>query len=158
VRFQVAPANDSPVGRTYLFKHAVEYIWTVELQELGSAQKKSLNTRRTMEPRLVHYCPRAGTLYVSVRLRYQGDGCDKGGDTWTVQGSRDDRWLNASRANDMTALAIAIGLATLSGMGAYYANKPAFGWLDYIALIAWGVGVDQAKNFVQILDKTSGKG
>jgi hypothetical protein len=47
--------------------------------------------------------------------------------------------------------------ASVTGLATYYFGKYAFGSVsDYIALLGWGAGVGQTKNFIQQLGKTSG--
>lgn len=154
VRFEIAPKND-PAGAYYHFKHGIEYTWSIEFDKGETGNRKRLNTRRTREPRLVHYCPAPGRLYVRVSLRYGGEILEKEAkDSWKIGDSSEYGWMSLFRLNEMLALGIAFGLAAVSGMATFYFKNPVFGAIgDYLALFIWGAGVDQTKNLIQNIDR-----
>jgi len=169
IRFEVAP-TDRSLGRNYLFKHKLEYVWTLDFQKAGGRLRdllkknegmKQLTQGRTNEPCVVQYVPEPGTLRVSVSLRYNDKTLPNPIvlESLRIRRSREYGWLSAFRVNEVIAVVIAALAATLSGLMTYYLNKPAFGSLgDYITLFIWGAGVDQTKNFIQNLERPPDKG
>lgn len=171
IRFEIAP-TDPRLGNNYLFKHKVEYDWVLYFKEEDHfwsriwtriwkkpENKMPLTQPITMEPRLVQYVPRAGTLYVSVGLRYLGGSSDNAAVlVLRIQRSSEYGVTSAFRFTEVAALVIATLFALVSGLAAYYFGKHGFGSIgDYIALFLWGAGVDQTKNFLQNLERTSGR-
>lgn len=154
IRFEVAPRNRK-LGNNYLFKHKVRYLWTLTLEtERGITP---LTQPRTDEPRLVQYIPAAGRLYVSVVLQNEDESLRRVDcEPLRIEKSGEYGWMSAFRFNEVIALGIATIFALVSGLATFYAGKHAFGAIgDYIALFLWGAGVDQTKNFIQNLERTS---
>ncbi|MBI3374054.1 MAG: hypothetical protein HY017_20205 [Betaproteobacteria bacterium] len=159
IQFEIEPA-DRRLGNNYLFKHKIEYIWSLDFNQDGG-QRKPLTQRRTNVPRIVQYVPRPGELYVSVTLRYNDEQSQKSIELGPlrIQSSSEYGLLSAFRFNEITSLGISTVFAVVSGLATFYFGKPAFGSVgDYITLFIWGAGVDQTKNFIQHLERVSGPG
>ena len=155
IQFEIAP-NNRMFGNNYLFKHKAEYLWSLVLETNG--EKNPLTQPRTNEPRLVQYVPGPGKLYVSVTLRHGTKSSQRADcEPLPIQKSSEFGWKSAFQFNEVTALGIASVFAVISGLATFYFGKHGFGSVgDYIALFLWGAGVDQTKNFIQNLERTSG--
>lgn len=167
IRFEIAPTNRK-LGNNYLFKHKVDYDWLLHFEEEDhfwsrlwkkAENRMPLTQPTTQEPRLVQYVPRAGKLHVSVTLRYLDESIENAAlMALPIQRSSEYGVLSAFRFTEVAALVIATMFAVVTGLAAYYFGKHGFGSIgDYIALFLWGAGVDQTKNFLQNLERTSGR-
>jgi hypothetical protein len=156
IQFEVEPL-DAKLGKNYLFKHNLVYEWSFLLRTEGG-QTIPLSQPRTNEPRVVQFVPAPGTLYVSVTLWHGAKPSPRTDrEPLTIGKSSEFGWRGAFRFNELTALGIGTLFAIVSGLATFYIGKPAFGTAgDYIALFLWGAGVDQTKNFLQNLERTSG--
>ena len=157
--------DDPSLGDNYLFKHKLSYVWVFQLEphqswlsKIIKGQKESLPLMpSTNEPRVVQYAPGPGKLTASVEAKYKGDNFSilmvK---ELKIGKSRDFRWQRAFESTEIWALAIASVIGLLTGLSSLYLNNPTFGSAkDYLGLFFWGVGADQAKNFIQILQSYS---
>ena len=158
ILFELAPQPPA-FGRNYLFKHGIEYTWVLDFTKAGETKPRQLARRVTMEPRVAQFVPDAGTLRLSVSMRFDGSPArqlDLG--ERTVHKSADYGFSSAFRFSDLCAFFIAMLFASITGLATYYFGKPAFGAIaDYIALFVWGAGIDQTKNFIQNIDKAVGR-
>jgi hypothetical protein len=69
------------------------------------------------------------------------------------------RWQQAFGKMELLATGLTIGLAIATGLSTYWVNNLTFGSAsDYLSLLLWGAGADQAKNFVQLLGGSTGAG
>jgi hypothetical protein len=69
-----------------------------------------------------------------------------------VRKSLDVGFLRGLEVTEWCALSVAMLLALVSGVLTFYFKNPIFGSVqDYLTLFLWGVGIDQAKNFLQAL-------
>ncbi|MEE8606830.1 MAG: hypothetical protein V3S55_04450 [Nitrospiraceae bacterium] len=155
IEFEVAPV-DRKLGNNYLFKHGLEYRWTLEIeteQDKKKGQPRKLLTKDTSEePRIIQYVPLTGDLYVSVQLRRKDDPADVVAldDALPIASSGEVGWASAFSFVEVMALAIAAILAVVSGLGTFYFDEAVFGSVkDYIALFIWGAGVDLMKYSIQ---------
>jgi hypothetical protein len=152
VPFRIEP-EDPKLGDNFLFKHRITYWWELFLNG------KSFTQERTTEPRIVQYAPRSGNLTARVVLSYDGRTAKNAVElpAMPIRRSSDYGFLSIFRLADVAALFFAIVFASITGLATYYFGKYAFGSIsDYVALFVWGAGVDQTKNFIQQLGKTSG--
>jgi hypothetical protein len=155
IQFSIAMKPRS-LGNNYLFKHGLEYHWSLSFNQQES--KEILTRPVTKGPHLVQYVPQKGNLQVAVEL------CRKGvpakevimNEVFTIKASEDFGWRGAFRSAEVTALVIATLFAVVSGLASFYISNPTFGNIgDYITLFIWGAGIDQGKNFLQHLQKSS---
>jgi hypothetical protein len=158
IQFKVAP-KDRKLSNNYLFKHGLEYHWSLKLEIGGKLEE--LTNPVTEEPRLIQYVPIEGKLIVSVKLRHNDDYSDEVmiKKPLTIKSSSDFGWRGTLQFVEVTGIIIATLLALISGLATWYVGKPSFGNAgDYIALFLWGAGVDQTKNFIQHLERSSSTG
>jgi hypothetical protein len=156
--FKIRPAKPK-LGENFLFKHKLTYIWALQLVD-GSRDSKTVTEQRTNEPRVVQYAPKLGQYRMKVTLENEGERAKVSPSlVFTVKKSSDYGPQSILRFTDVAALGIATLFALITGLATYYFGKPAFGSItDYVSLFVWGAGVDQTKNFLQQLGKTSGTG
>ena len=61
-----------------------------------------------------------------------------------------------SLRTDLALLSLVLPWALVSGLWLFYVKQPTFGSVhDYMGLMAWGVGIDQGKNLVQLISSWS---
>ncbi|MDJ0945648.1 MAG: hypothetical protein QNJ30_19445 [Kiloniellales bacterium] len=177
IDFKVECAD--PLADTYLFKHGLEYEWTIDW---GGERLLKLITRSTV---VTQFIPKRDVeVKVGVLVRRGRDslriglppeepeaetGAEAPGEAaeplaWaarfkTHQTSAFDH-LWPTPTPELIGIAIALALALLTGLQSnVFAAALVGSWKEDLALIAWGVGADQTKNLLANLDSlTKGKG
>lgn len=162
IHFEIGPKDAPKLTNNYLFKHGVEYSWSLELEPSqwprGYRAKELLTRSTSDEPRIIQYVPHKGRLHIAVDL------CREGRCEATLQmakprpiaASGDFGWTSAFRFSGVAASIVAALFAIVSGLGTFYFDAAVFGTpQDYIALFIWGAGIDQTKNFIQNLEHVS---
>ena len=145
--------SDKSLSSNYLFKHGLEYQWTITITP-NRGEAFTLKPI-TQQPRVAQYSPKAGKMTAIVEVSWAYDAkniitIDRGG-PFEFRPSRDFGWWRGIQKVEWVSLLIAIAVALLSGISAFYLDNPAFGTAkDYVTLFLWGFGVDQGKNFIQI--------
>ena len=160
LRFDVVPADPWLRGN-YLFQHGLEYQWNIQvarntwfLERSKPAPEEAL-TPVTHEPRVLQYAPWPGRMTASVTLVFRDQEIELPSAKpahQEIDTSSVFRWRRAfSRMEYLSSfLALILGVAT--GLSTYYFGNATFGSAkDYLTLLLWGAGADQAKNFVQLL-------
>lgn len=159
IMFELEP-NDPELGDNYLFKHGLDFKWSIKFTENDNGSSEDDNvisedTAETHEPRLFHYVPRRGQIDVSVILvRGPRETLPINSllKKQSVGKSEEFRMRAAFQTAEILALGIALLVALLSGLQTLYFANPVFGSAkDYVALALWGFGVDQATNFIKLL-------
>jgi hypothetical protein len=154
----VVPADEN-LARTYLFLRGLQYEWTFALRSADG--KKTIlsppeNPSISQDPSTVVYADRAGTLMASVTLRYGLETLPSLGFEVNIGPSSDDTLVQKLARADVFSFAVAAIVAMASGLWLLYGKQPTFGSVqDYVGLMAWGVGVDQGKNLLQLLSSWS---
>jgi len=170
--------GDRALNETFLVKHGLQYEWTFTLNrkekwtlirnrkaatstptpastDNGKAATSTLTPIST-EPQVVQYAPWQGTITPSVTIRYNGETVQVGGAPLDIGKSREFRWQEGFETTEILAFVVAALTAIATGLYAFYSNNDFFGsFKDYLFLVGWGIGVDQTKNFVQILQTYS---
>lgn len=157
--FKLVTLQDPDLQRTYLVARGLIYEWEFVFE---AAQRRSFRRRkktetfpaRSAEPTVVVFAPGAGTLNVKVEARYEGSEpiSDKTTKPISIKPSDDFKIFASSERVDFTSFAIAGLIAVVSGLSLFYWRNAAFGTpQDYVNLFMWGIGVDQGKNLVQLL-------
>jgi hypothetical protein len=158
-------AAPGAVGHSFLFRHKVEFAWQftqapdLKWHEKARGRKpQPVNLApTTMGPSVIQYFPRRGQVEVSVKLSYEGDSFTLNPVPGpNIQDSSDFGLLDAFGRVEVVSWMVAAGAALATGLGTYYYKNPTFGsYQDYLALIMWGAGMDQGKNFLQALQAVS---
>jgi hypothetical protein len=162
--FEIAP-DAAELAENYLFKHKVRYDWELTVEpkrrkagaEGGESGKAITLLESTRQPRVIQYAPRPGTLTAKVTLRYRAESCSVSGSPVPIGASSDFAWMRAFGSVEVWAVALAGVAGVVTGLFVWYAGNATFGSMkDYISVFLWGAGVDQTKNFLQILQGYSG--
>ncbi len=177
IRFQVV-TSDADLESSFLFHHGLTWEWSWSFR--GAAPTADANATRavaainrmrramsgapatadrketTQGPWLVQFATGAGTLVAGVTVRRGTDTVKTAGPEVAVTDSREFGILQGFEEIEVWSTVIALLLALVSGLSAKYFNAPAFGTAsDYLTLVLWGVGVDQAKNAWQVFSTYS---
>jgi hypothetical protein len=159
MRFAVTP-NDQTLLDNYLFLHGLRYEWRLTLQKRilfwwVPATRDPL-TPVTDEPFVVQYAPRPGRLKATVTVRFGNRHMQHSAEQPILIGPSSVFGLpRAFNRMELLASGITLLLGVATGLSTYYVGNATFGAAkDYLSLFLWGVGADQAKNFVQLLSSS----
>lgn len=148
-RFELA-LDDAVLDDTFMAKKGMTANWHFELKPSGKDKAAIPWDTRSTGKRLLQFAPTKGTLQMSVTLSHE-DAQSK-----PIEGSIDfqspPRGLGsqAFALQQMVLVLIAGVIAFFSGLVMFYETNPSFGSIqNYLALLTWGVGVDQGKNLAQ---------
>jgi len=143
------------LNETYLFTHLLRFEWRFELdRELSPLSSEPL-IPVTSTPSVAQFSPDAGEWTVSAILVCDTkDGIDRAKVPRDVKVSLRKssavKLLGNLERSEWWGLAMAGLFALVSGLLTFYYKNPTFGTMqDYLTMFLWGVGVDQAKNFLQ---------
>ena len=160
----VVPA-DEELASMYLFLRGLQYEWTLALMSEDGKKMTFMsppeNPSISQDPSTVVYADRAGTLMASVTLspvtlEYDPRTLPSRGPEVKINPSPDDTLKQKLTTADVVSFLAAATVAMASGLWLLYGKQPTFGSVqDYVGLMAWGVGVDQGKNLLQLLSSWS---
>jgi hypothetical protein len=167
LRFELQ-VNDPILDRTYLFQHGLQFHWTLTFEYRRTwlripvqRSNKLLLTPLSTEPRVVQYVPRSGLLAVKVHvqngvLSFDTPGTDPAHGALKIATCADFGTFRGLAKVEMVSWALAAMIAVVTGLSTFYFKGPTFGsFQDYLTLFLWGAGVDQGKNFLQVLQTYS---
>jgi hypothetical protein len=154
--------KDRVLAESYLVSNILEYVWSFDLTASaeGSATAPHSTWSETLKsPRITQYMPFAGNLKISVKIRWPGadDGVkakelELTADPIDVGENSELGLVQSLDKSELVLLGIIFVITLLTGLPALYFGKPSFGsFMDYIAILAWAVGVDQGKNLIQLM-------
>lgn len=112
-------------------------------------------TDHTEGRKIVQFAPEAGMLQIKAIASHTSRlepivadlRIDRAGELGRLQGFA---------LSEGVLLAVSAGLAVLSGLSLYYADNAVFGsFKEYVALLTWGIGVDQGKSLIQTFQSLS---
>ncbi len=159
-----------PKANTFLFKHGLEYEWTIDWD--GERQLKPI-TRSTV---VTQFVPQEAEVKVGVIVRRGRESFsiglahdqDASGKVAFVEGSKTFKTAPTSAFKhlwptptpELIGIAIALILALVTGLQSdVFDTAVAGSWKEYLALFAWGIAADQTKNLLANLDSlTKGEG
>lgn len=141
-----------PKANTFLFKHGLEYEWTINC---GSRTLTPITRSTTV----TQFIPEVTEVKVSLVVR-------RGNKSFSVKDANDNaeikfttvetsrfRHLWPTGTPELIGIVIALSLAFLVGLQSdAFAEALEGSWKAYVALIAWGIGTDQTKNLLQNLN------
>jgi hypothetical protein len=156
--FFVVP-NDRSIATTFLFRHGLRYRWTFTPKLADGTPAPSFPGEST-EPSVVVYAGEAvAEIAATVTIEYEKAlpmptirSIKVKSDPVKIGSSPDTRFLQGFGRVEMVSWGLAGVIAMISGLWLLYAKNPTFGRPeDYLGLLAWGVGVDQGKNLIQVV-------
>jgi hypothetical protein len=155
--------DDPGVGESYLVSDILKYQWQFDLAQAhkpGRSRRKEPQSRRwtvaTNGPRVTQYAPFAGHLKVSVTIRrITAAGVEQielPALSVSVIENTELALVKALDGSELFLMGIIAAVALVTSIPALYLAKPTFGsFADYIAILAWAIGIDQGKNLVQLM-------
>jgi hypothetical protein len=159
IRLRVTTSDDY-LDNTVLFKHLLMFEWKITIPRdgrdwrwsaphswLGAPRRSETLSPHTTQPQVFQYSPLPGKLTPTVTIRKRGGGeIMVNRDSIAIGKSADFAWQRAFAATEMFAFVMASIAAIVTGLAAFYANKTSFGaFSDYLAIMVWGLSVDQTK-------------
>jgi hypothetical protein len=164
---------DSALAESYLVRHLIKYRWTFTLRgdhaSLTWRQRFANRIRpllkgtpssppskiwsQTLEgPRITQYAPHTGTLRVDLTMRWKTQELAVAPVDQTIQKNTELTLLKSLDSSEILLMFL-VALITLgTSLPALYFAKGTFGsFTDYVAILAWAIGIDQGKNLIQML-------
>lgn len=160
---------DPAIGESYLVANILKYQWHFKLKpESGEPKTWSVFVDG---PRITQYIPAPGMLEVAATLHWRVPDHDREAPAHplhvkVVENSEIKLSKNLDSTEVLLFLIIMV-IALVTSLSSLYLSKPTFGsFADYIAILAWAIGIDQGKNLIQLLkaypadgaDNHAGKG
>ncbi len=159
-RYQVV-FKDKKLDDDFIAKTRMEAHWSFMLQTEAKKPRwkvwqSSAPPPKTIEwstngqgKTLFQFAPEAGKLTTQVVLQHENGPSDAIQAEIDIQASSRTFWQRLLAVEQGMLVVVSAALALIGGLVLYYYSEPTFGtFKDYVALITWGVGVDQGKNFV----------
>jgi hypothetical protein len=162
IRLRVTTSDDY-LDKTVLFNHLLAFEWKIAIpldgrdwrwydprSWLTAPRLTETLSPHTTQPQGFQYSPLPGELKPNVAIRKRaGDVITVKRDSIAIGKSADFAWQRAFAATEVFAFVMASIAAIVTGLAAFYANKTSFGtFSDYLAIMVWGLSVDQAKTAV----------
>jgi hypothetical protein len=162
LRFELQVVDDSALNGTYIFQHGLQFHWTFTLEYKSGAPPQSFSlTPVSTEPRVVQYGPRPGQLTAKVQVKRDDDSFEVPANgapqkALSTAPSSEFGAFSGLAEVGIVSLIMAALIAVVTGLSTFYFKGPTFGsFQDYLSLFLWGAGVDQGKNFLQVLQTYS---
>jgi hypothetical protein len=155
--------DDPVIGESYLVTNVLKYQWHIHLAQVhkpGRSHRKEPQTRHwtvtTNGPRVTQYAPFAGQLKVGVTIRrITAAGLEQLELPALTVPVVENTELSLSKTlagSELFLMGIIAAIALVTSIPALYIAKPTFGsFADYVAILAWAIGIDQGKNLVQLM-------
>ncbi len=177
LRFELR-VHDSALNGAYLFQHGLQFQWTLTFEYKSSRLRKLMYKSKWLrkrvrpprtfslepvstEPRVVQYVPRSGRLTAKVEVKNVDDSFEVPAASLPLKAlsiapSSDFGTFKGLAHVEKISWAMAALIAVVTGLSTFYFKGPTFGsFQDYLSLFLWGAGVDQGKNFLQVLQTYS---
>jgi hypothetical protein len=158
LRFLLQFENQELAG-SHFVNNVLVYEWTFEFTpDQPSARMTRIDSPvRVNQPRVTMYVPAAGKLRVHARIFWPSRSeaeppLELEPRDFIIAPNQDLRLLGHLEASTvvhfgmMSAVAVATGLPTL-----YFDNATFGSYADYVKILAWGIGIDQGKNLIQLV-------
>jgi hypothetical protein len=149
---------DQALAESYLVNNLLTYEWHFTQTQAKAAQRTW--TVELSSPRVTQYVTSACQLAVKVSIRWQSNQVIQSAVLaplpLTVQKNRDLSFIrnfaNSTSLPDLLLLLLVTIVAIVTALPALYFSKATFGsFADYVAILAWAIGIDQGKNLIQLL-------
>ena len=161
--------EDALLAESYLVQNVLEYEWCFKLTvapkrfarkpEQPSERKSEPPTEWTVVvngPRITQYARSPGHLEVGVKIRWRDTGGaqvkEVGSLRVDVNHNTELSLLNHLDRSELLLMGIVTAMALGTSLPSLYFAKETFGaFADYMAILAWAVGIDQGKNLIQLM-------
>jgi hypothetical protein len=161
VRFSITTGRKQ-LDDSYLFHYGLKFKWHMSVGQApahpGPADEDHpLNGGpETLSPRIVYFSTEPGTLWVEAQVTRNppcgAEAIQIKRAFLPVAKSTEFKIFQHLEWAEIMFLVLAGLFAIISGLLTFYYKNPTFGsFQDYLMLFLWGVGVDQTKNFLQVM-------
>ncbi len=166
LQFRIS-TGDPALDATYLIRHGLRFCWTFTLTQPPDATEIAVLKPESLQPQIVQYAPAAGVLSATVEIWRGNDSIavqqwktaaaePPSVFSWDIVDSQVFHFLEGFETTEVAALAMAVIAALATGLSVQYAKSPTWGSAqDMLTLFLWGIGIDQSKNFLQLLQSYS---
>ena len=158
--------GDKSLDATYLLNRGLHFKWRFTLTRC--CRRPVELEPLTHSPRISQFAPHHGNLKVFVEIQRDvaspaklpapppGAEPKSAENKYTIEKSPDLGFVRGVELTEWCALAVAAMLAIVSGLLTFYYKNPTFGSTqDYLGLFLWGVGVEQMRNFLQVMQSSA---
>jgi hypothetical protein len=161
LRFSVTTGRKQ-LDDSYLFHYGVKFKWHMSVgqapvQPAPADEDHPLNGGpETLSPRIVYFSTEPGILWVEAQVM-RNPPCGTAALSvkrafLPVDKSSEFKIFQHLEWAEIMFLILAGLFAMITGLLTFYYKNPTFGsFQDYLMLFLWGVGVDQTKNFLQVM-------
>lgn len=153
--------DDPDIATSYLVSNVLLYKWKFELTG-KSGKPEKVWTVTVNAPRITQFASLMGQLKVSLTIIRPGQGQlppEKRelqlavSSPYTIFDNDELAFSRGIDKRERFLFLLVLLIALVTALPALYLAKPTFGsFADYIAILAWAIGVDQTKNIVQLLN------
>jgi hypothetical protein len=145
---------DPAIRESYFVANILKYQWHFKLKPESGEQKTW--TVFVDSPRITQYIPAPGMLEVAATLHWQVPDHHREVPAHPLHLKvLENSEIKLSKNLDSTEVLlflIIMVIALVTSLSSLYLSKPTFGsFADYIAILAWAIGIDQGKNLIQLL-------
>ncbi len=158
LRFELRFENRALAG-SYFLNNILVYEWQFEFTPDKPVRRMTRidSPVRVNQPRVTMYVPAAGKLSVRARIFWPSAGTSEPpleleSKEFLVGPNQDLRLLGHLEASTVVHFGMMAGVAVATGLPTLYFDNLTFGsYADYVKILAWGIGIDQGKNLIQLV-------
>lgn len=147
------------LASSYFVNNVLAYEWQFELTPDKPVRRMTRidSPVRVNQPRVTMYVPAAGKLSVRARIFWPSASppeppLELEAKELLVAPNQDLRLLGRLEASTVMHFGMMSAVAVATGLPALYFDNLTFGsYSDYVKILAWGIGIDQGKNLIQLV-------
>ncbi|HEX8106149.1 MAG TPA: hypothetical protein VF516_00410 [Kofleriaceae bacterium] len=147
------------LASSYFVNNLLAYEWQFEFTPDKPVRRMPRidSPVRVNQPRVTMYVPAAGKLSVRARIFWPSASpseppLELESKQFLVGPNEDLRLLGHLEASTVVHFGMMAAVAIATGLPALYFDNPTFGsYADYVKILAWGIGIDQGKNLIQLV-------
>jgi hypothetical protein len=158
LRFLLRFENRALAG-SYFVNNLLAYEWTFEFTPDRPVRRMTRidSPVQVNQPRVTMYVPAAGKLRVHARIFWPSPSepeppLELEPREFTIAPNQDLRLLGHLEASTVVHFGMMAAVAVATGLPTLYFDNATFGsYADYVKILAWGIGIDQGKNLIQLV-------
>lgn len=151
--------EDRALASGYFVNNVLLYEWAFEFTPDRPVRRRTRidSPVRVNQPRVAMYVPAPGKLTVRARIFWPSASASEPpleleAKEFIVGPNQDLQILDRLDASTVLQFSLVAAVAVATGLPALYFDNPTFGsYADYVKILAWGIGIDQGKNLIQLV-------
>jgi hypothetical protein len=144
---------------SYFVNNVLVYEWEFQFTPDKPLQRVSRidSPVRVKQPRVTMYVPAAGKLQVRARIWWPTASASEPpleleAKEFIIGPNQDLLLVNQLEASTVVYFGVMAAIAVATGLPTLYLDNPTFGsYADYVKILVWGIGIDQGKNLIQLV-------